>query len=70
MLKHALKEFVRIAKKTICISINFDYYHQENFEDTLENLMVEKLDFFKGDYIIEKNRYAYYGIFKIKDGTC
>jgi ubiquinone/menaquinone biosynthesis C-methylase UbiE len=62
---HALKEFVRITKKTICISINSDYYHKENFEDTLENLMVEKLDFFKGDYIIEKNRDAYYGMYKV-----
>ena len=62
---HALKEFVRLAKKTICISINFDYYHEEKFEETIKNLMIEEMNFFRGDYIRKQNRDAYYGIYKV-----
>ena len=62
---HALKEFVRIAKKTICISINFDYYHEEKFEETIKNLPIEEMDFFRGDYIRKLKRDAYYGIYKV-----
>ena len=52
--------------KTICISINFDYYHEEKFEETIKNLMIEEMNFFRGDYIRKQNTLKKFEINMVK----
>ena len=35
------------------------------FEETIKNLPIEEMDFFRGDYIRKLKRDAYYGIYKV-----
>ena len=68
---HALDEFVRITKNNglICFTINEGIYEQYGFDKKIKELSNKKVwkikEFFKSDYIANKNVNAWLGIAEV-----